>query len=470
MTDGRLSRRRMLGGLAAGAALAAPDPGRAQPRIAGTALANGAYAHNVEIVGYSDLDHRPAFKMAIREAGGRWYLHTGHFWHRGWSIVDVTDPAQPRVARFIEHPGANTWTLQVDLHGDIMITALEKPFANFGGDPDAPFDEGVVIWDIADPLAPRRLGQYRTGGTGTHRNLYAGGPYMHVAAGMPGYRGNIYLIVDISDPARPREAGRWWVPGQHEAGGEAALTRVAAEAAPHAGGHCRCGVFCAGSGEDVSLHGPPYVVGNTAYLPYGAAGVVILDISDVARPRQIGGLSFSPPFHSRFGVHGVLPIPERGIAFANSENVTYERGPAHHASILDISNPGEPFLLSLFPEPIPPAEAPYDDFTTRGGWRGPHNMNHHQHHPDVQKQGDLFYLAHFNAGLRIYDVSNTRLPREVGFFIPPEPARRYGPMPEGKLVVQTEDVLVDRRGFIYITDKNQGLWILRYTGPEPGSG
>jgi myo-inositol-hexaphosphate 3-phosphohydrolase len=40
-------------------------------------------------------------------------------------------------------------------------------------------------------------------------------------------------------------------------------------------------------------------------------------------------------------------------------------------------------------------------------------------------------------------------------------------MPEDKLVVQTEDVVVDRRGFIYISDKNQGVWILRYTGPRP---
>ncbi len=37
-------------------------------------------------------------------------------------------------------------------------------------------------------------------------------------------------------------------------------------------------------------------------------------------------------------------------------------------------------------------------------------------------------------------------------------------MPASKLVTEVEDVLVDRRGYIYITDKNQGLWILRYTG------
>jgi len=43
--------------------------------------------------------------------------------------------------------------------------------------------------------------------------------------------------------------------------------------------------------------------------------------------------------------------------------------------------------------------------------------------------------------------------------------KRYGPLPK-KLVAQSEDVLVDARGYIYLTEKNQGLWILRYTGPR----
>lgn len=421
----------------------------------------GAYAKNVEAVGYCDMQGRPAFKMAIREVAGRWHLYTGHFWHSGWSIVDVTDPANPAVAKFIPGP-ANTWTLQMELHGDIMVTALEKMFANFGGDPGKPFEEGVLIWDIADPLNPKRLGHFHTGGTGTHRNHYPGGRYVHLAAGASGFRGNIYIILDISDRSDPKEAGRWWVPGQHEAEGEeAAATLAALGHSDHASGSCLCCAFCA-NGNDVSLHGPPYVAGDLAYLPYGAAGMIVLDISDVSRPKQIGGLGFSPPFHSRFGVHGVLPIRERGIAFANSEDTSYGKGPAHHASIIDITDPTKPFLLSVFPEPIPPAEAPYREFSTRGGWCGPHNINHNQHHPDVQKQGDLFYIAHFNAGLRIYDVSMPRLPREVGYFLPPEPTRRYGPMPEGQLVLQSEDVVVDRRGYIYVSDKNQGVWILRY--------
>jgi hypothetical protein len=45
--------------------------------------------------------------------------------------------------------------------------------------------------------------------------------------------------------------------------------------------------------------------------------------------------------------------------------------------------------------------------------------------------------------------------------MPPKPTKRFGLMPEDDLVIQTEDVLVDRRGYIYITDKNQGIYILR---------
>jgi hypothetical protein len=423
----------------------------------------GSYRKNIEVVGYCDLDDRPAFKMAIRELQGRWYLYTGHFWHSGWSIVDVTEPAHAKMVRFIEGP-KNTFTLQMTLSGDTMLTALEKIFPGFGGDQAAPFEEGVLIWDISDPIAPKQLSHWRTGGTGTHRNFYAGGRYAHLAAGMPGFAGNIYVVLDISDREHPREAGRWWVSGQKaselptSAGNpirskQYRLTSTAL---------CGCIGFCAREGVDVSLHGPPYVVGTLAYLPYGAAGLIVLEIIDVAEPKEIGRLSFSPPFHSPFGVHSVLPIPDRNIAFANSQDVSYGRGPAHHASIIDISDPTDPWLLSLLPEPVPPAEAAYRDFSVRGGWCGPHNINHHQYHPDVEKLGELFYVAHFNAGLRVYNVSNKRLPIEVGYFLPPEPTRRYGPMPEGQLVLQTEDVVVDRRGFIYISDKNQGLWILRY--------
>ena len=444
----QLSRRQFFGGATAvggGAALSGAFTGSA----AAASPAKMRFSSerpttfNTHAIGYSDLDGRGGgFKMAIQEVGGRWYLYMGHLWHRGWSILDVTDPKRPEVVNFIEGP-SNTWTIQMDVEDGLMITALEQMPQSWGGDPSAPFDEGVLIWDLKDdPVHPKLLGHFHTGGSGTHRNGYPGGRYVHLAAGMPGFSGNIYVIMDIDDPTHPVEAGRWWVPGQHEAGGET----------PE---------------PSVSLHGPPFVVGDLVYLSYGAAGLIALDISDVSNPQLVGRLDFAPPFVPNIAVHSVLPLPERGIAVVNSEAIA-SRGnePLNHASTVDISNPSRPRLLSVFPLPEPPPGAPFASFYDRGGRFGPHNTNMLYHSPFTNHSTDLIYLAYFNAGLRIFDIKDARGPEEVGYFLPPDPTQRFGPQPPDALVLQSEDVLVDTRGNIFLSNKNQGMWVLRYTGPS----
>ena len=109
--------------------------------------------------------------------------------------------------------------------------------------------------------------------------------------------------------------------------------------------------------------------------------------------------------------------------------------------------------------------SPHKSFCEKGGRFGPHNVHQLYHNPFVEHSDRIVYLTYFNAGLRIVDIADARLPREVGYFVPPDPTRRYGTLPK-KLVVQSEDVLVDARGYIYLTEKNQGLWILQYTGPR----
>jgi hypothetical protein len=72
----------------------------------------------------------------------------------------------------------------------------------------------------------------------------------------------------------------------------------------------------------------------------------------------------------------------------------------------------------------------------------------------------LAYLTYFNAGLRVYDIRDARQPKEIAYFIPADPTVRIGTKPS-RLVAQSEDVVVDRRGFIYLSDKNLGIHILR---------
>ena len=42
----------------------------------------------------------------------------------------------------------------------------------------------------------------------------------YLSSSMDGYLHNIVVIVDLSDPRKPREVSRWWMPGQWVAGGE----------------------------------------------------------------------------------------------------------------------------------------------------------------------------------------------------------------------------------------------------------
>ena len=44
--------------------------------------------------------------------------------------------------------------------------------------------------------------------------------------------------------------------------------------------------------------------------------------------------------------------------------------------------------------------------------------------------------------------------------MPEDPRERRGTLPTD-LVTQFEDVLVDGRGYVYCTDKNHGLFVLR---------
>jgi len=400
-------------------------------------------AKDFDLVGYHDLEERPAFKMAMQVVRGRWYLYLGHFWTSGWSIVDVTEPAKPEYVKFIPGP-ENTLTVQVQVAEGIMVTALESPGniakdLGSGGRKVGAGEEGVYIWDVKDPVNPKRVGHFKTGSNGTHRNHWEGGRYVHLAANARGFEDHIYVIIDISDPAKPVEVGRWWLPEQWSAGG-ATLTR-----------------------RKVALHGPAYPEGNRAYLGYSGAGMVILDISDITLPRLVSRLDVHPPLGSWLACHTVLPLPRRNLALIDSEPIeNYCREALNYAGIVDISDERDPRLISLFPLPEPPPGATYKNFSERGGRFGPHNFHHPQKQACLEDRDDRVYLTYFNAGVRVYDISDAYLPREVAYYVPPDPKIRRGPRPEA-LVVHTEDVLVDKRGYCYITDQNHGLHILRCT-------
>ena len=393
----------------------------------------GYFAQNIETVGYHDLNDKPAFKLAMQEVNDRWYLYLAHLWHRGWSILDVTDPTAPEFCTFVPGP-ENTWTIQIQVAEGKMITGLERIAPGWGGTDGQSFAEGFFIFDVSAPTKPRQLGHFQTGSTGTHRNFYDGGRFVHAAAGAPGLSGKIYRIVDIADPAKPREVGRFSLPEQ--------------------------GNGAASGGLKFSCHGPAHIEGNRAYLSYGDGGGIILDVSDFSEPKMISQLAFRGITATQ-GIHTYLPLARRKIALINDEAIR-ENGDENlnMAGIVDISDEKRPRMMSLFPLPEPPPESELKNFYEKAGRFGPHNHHHPNHQACLEDRDDIAYLTYFNAGLRVYDIRDPRQPKEIAYFVPADPKTRNGLKPS-QLVAQSEDVIVDRRGFIYLSDKNHGIHILR---------
>ncbi|MGH9102503.1 MAG: LVIVD repeat-containing protein [Acidimicrobiales bacterium] len=397
----------------------------------------------MSLVGYHDLDRRPAFKIAAQEVGGRFYLYLSHFWHAGWSVVDVTEPESPQLLDFVATSSFDrTWTTQVQVADGLMIGSLERPYEGMEGAPYDAYDEGVLLFDVAtDPSHPAQVGRFRTGGTGTHRNFYAGGRYAYLTAVLDGFVGRCLVVLDVDDPANPKEVTRWWWPGQNVAAGETP------EHAPIN-----------------YMHGPAYVVGDRAYVSYGRIGALIMDVSDPASPTVISRVDVGD-IGGSLGCHSAIPILSRGLLVINSEAIKEGRAEGlNYAFVVDISDEERPRIVGSLPTPVPSEGAPYRTYQDKGGRFGPHNQAHRQGMPVYLPLERHVLMTWFNAGLRLYDIEDPFNPVEVAHHVAEDPAERLGALPRTALVTQAEDVAVDRRGYIYCTDKNWGLSVLRYDG------
>ena len=134
------------------------------------------------------------------------------------------------------------------------------------------------------PTEPRQIGYLDIEGLGLHRIWYDGGRYAYASALLDGYTDHILLIIDMSDPTHPREAGRWWIPGMWRAGGETPSWTSGRVALHHA-----------------------LVADGIAYGSWRDGGLTIVDVHDPAHPELLAHRNWRPPFGG--GTHSALPLP-----------------------------------------------------------------------------------------------------------------------------------------------------------------
>ncbi len=122
----------------------------------------------------------------------------------------------------------------------------------------------------------------------------------------------------------------------------------------------------------------------------------------------------------------------------------------------DVRVPSNPVTIATFPKP---AEA---DYCKKGGSFGPHNL--HENRPGAFQSSKIIFATYYNAGVRVYDIEDQFRPKEIGYYVPPNPAKMMDPRPNRSQVIQSCDCYVDKNGVMYLTDPNAGLNILQFEG------
>ena len=400
----------------------------------------GAEALNVRLVGHSDLQGRESLQVVVKgnyayighHRGREMNPMTGALESNGTTILEVSNPRQPRVIKHIPGvEGAESRAVQVvekyfDGRDYLLRNQESSQFTGF------------EIWEITDRSSPKLVSKIERLNA-AHKGWWdARTGYAYLSGIEPGWKGQHLIIYDLRNPYAPRFVSNWGLPAQ----------------------------FPGRTGGGVSLH-HPVISGDRAYLSYLRGGdVVVLDIADKAKPKMIAHIDFLPP-SSRS--HTTAPFPSlrepdlnkragrpKQVLVVSEEALAYgcqEVRPQIY--ILDATDEEKPFLIATF-------KVPEGDFCARGGRFGPHQFAETKDGEIIG--GSLLYVAYFNAGLRVVDISDPFKPREVGYYIPASAeTTRKGAGPNK--VIQTNDVDLDSRELIYITDRaGAGLHILQFTG------
>jgi hypothetical protein len=435
---------------------------------------------NMTLLGTNDLQGRSAYQPSIHKQGERYIAYIGHHGgaavnsltgqheNNGTSIVDVTDPAH---TKYLAHIPGEVGTPGKPEAGGAQMTRLcdgnVLPHADphkvyllrtFGG-------ASHEIWDVTDPAKPTRLTVVISGLKDTHKSWWeCDTGIAYLVSGDPQWRTRrMTKIFDLSNPEKPVFVRDFGLPGQQPGSSGAVPSDV---------------------------HGPisTGTKGNRIYFAYGPGSSGIVQIVD--REKLLSGpkepteqnLLYPQIARSNFpvdaGAHTAFPLIGVNIAeFAKMKNgkvrdflVVPGESLANECQearqmvhILDITNEAAPIGVATWT--VPEASG---NFCTRGGRFGTHSSNE-SFAPVFYKK--VMFFSHFNAGVRAVDIRDPFHPKEIGYYIPAvtdkTEKRCTGTAPDQhcETVIQTNNVEVDDRGYIYIVDRaGTGLHILQLSG------
>ncbi|SAL36208.1 LVIVD repeat protein [Caballeronia sordidicola] len=405
------------------------------------------FSKNMRLIGYCDQGNRPDGVQLMVHHG---YAYVGHMFSKGFSVIDVRDPRNPAAVNYVSAP-PDTWNIHLQAHDDLLLvinakdmfaaTEFQDERAYYSGalgekvgtasrtSTQRHWRAGLAVYDISRPDTPFEIGFMSIDGGGIHRLWYTGGRWAYASALLDGFTDYIFITIDMSDPRRPVEAGRFWLPGMHAAGGETPSWDTS---------------------RRYGLH-HPIVHGDTAYCAWRDAGMVVLNVADRTAPKLVVHRNWSPPFGG--GTHNCLPLPERDLLVVLDEAVLDNQADGEKFIwVFDNREPSNPTSISTLPSPNE------IDYAAKPGHFGPHNL--HENRPGTFVSSEIIVATYQNAGVRVFDIRNQHEPSEIAALVPPTPSRLVDSRQGRPLVIQSADVFVDANGLIYSTDYNGGLYVM----------
>jgi hypothetical protein len=200
----------------------------------------------------------------------------------GVRVIDISDPTDPSLASFIPaRPGTRNNDVKVEhietphFNGEILVASNEPCEAPFmprtqsNGKGVVAGRGGISIWDVTDPTKPKAMKQsFMT--NGIHNTfIWQDGSNAYLIA-VDDVATRDVVVVDITKPQSPK-----------------VIARVGAPDWPDLD-------FGEIEGPSLFLH-DVWVQDGIAYLSYWDAGLVLLDVSDVANPVFLGDSTYPNP-------------------------------------------------------------------------------------------------------------------------------------------------------------------------------
>jgi hypothetical protein len=361
--------------------------------------------------------------------GGRrilWMAHESA--PKNFTAVDVTDPRKPRMIVQTDLPNRTMRSNSLEIVGDIMAVAYQT--TQTGMKP-----AGVELFDISTPEKPKSIALFDCSGPhsrGVHQVWFVDGEYIHFAGGAADFTptnpldDQIYRIVDVRNPSKPSEVGRWWLPGTREG-----------DSAPPPKRHPRFDSGWRVHNTNVYPDRP-----DRAYIAYLDGGAVILDIADKSRPKMVGHWNPHPP-HTGF-THTVLPLLDRDLLVVSDECVR-NAGQDWPKLTWIVDARDESNLVPIATLPLPPKEK----HATPNGRYGSHNLHENRPGPSYRSSTRIFG-TYFGGGVRVHDISDPFQPKEIAYYV--------SATPEGSKAgsIQINDVYVDENQIVYAMDRFAG--------------